>query len=113
MKTKKFLRRTKEYVHNVIFSRKYNQDEFRTRFVPNRKQIRNIILRVKLQKRRSTIDPENVEQLCSHWKKWSHMYFEASTKDSIINEKVIEVERTDDVEPQIKNEVRLNIVYSR
>ena len=70
--------RAKEYaMEKIFFGENCPSDVIRKRFYPNAQKIRNLITSVRLLKRFSKIDQENLQHLKETWSTWADVHFTA------------------------------------
>ena len=67
--------RASEFVGEKIFDGERPPESLRRRFNPNRKKVRNLIARVKLETRHSKIDQENVAKQTEEWARCNQVFF--------------------------------------
>ena len=74
-RVKELQSRASEFVREKIFHRERPPESLRRRFNSNRKKVRNLITRVKLETRHSKIDQENVAKQTEEWARWNQVFF--------------------------------------
>jgi serine/threonine-protein kinase RIO1 len=67
--------RAAEFVEEKVFFGEKKIEMTRRRFCPSRKKVRNIITSVRLKKRFSRFDQENIMQMKEKWSEWADVYF--------------------------------------
>ena len=74
-RVKELQSRASEFVREKIFHGERPPESLRRRFNPNRKKVRSLITRVKLETRHSKIDQENVAKQTEEWARWNQVFF--------------------------------------
>ena len=74
-RVKELQSRASEFVREKIFHGERPPESLRRRFNPNRKKVRNLIARVKLETRHSKIDQENVAKQTEERTRWNQVFF--------------------------------------
>ena len=67
--------RASTFVREKIFHGERPPESLRRRFNPNRKKVRSLITRVKLETRHSKIDQENFAKQTEEWARWNQVVF--------------------------------------
>ena len=73
-RVKELQSRASEFVREKIFHGERPPESLRRSFNPNRKKVRNLITRVKLETRHSKIDQENVAKQTEEWARWNQVF---------------------------------------
>ena len=73
-RVKELQSRASEFVREKIFHGERPPESLRRRFNPNRKKVRNLITRVKLETRHSKIVQENVAKQTEEWARWNQVF---------------------------------------
>ena len=74
-RVKELQSRASEFVREKIFHGERPPESLRRRFNPNRKKVRYLITRVKLETRHSKIDQENVAKQTEEWARCNQVFF--------------------------------------
>ena len=90
-RVKELQSRASEFVREKIFHGERPPESLRRRFNPNRKKVRNLITRVKLETRHSKIDQENVAKQTEEWARWDQVFFSPRYTCSLCQEIILEM----------------------